>query len=94
MSFEFPFSRGDGNLPEIIGVKNIIYAIGMAAPISVSAQFFGTNREPPHVILRHINSRYGLTPGGIIEGLGLKDVDYNRVSAYGHFGKAGLPWEA
>ena len=72
----------------------LAYAIGMAAPISVSAQFFGTNREPPHVILRHINSRYDLTPGGIIEGLGLKDVDYNRVSAYGHFGKAGLPWEA
>ena len=72
----------------------LAYAIGMATPISVSAQFFGTNREPPHVILRHINSRYDLTPGGIIEGLGLKDVDYNRVSAYGHFGKAGLPWEA
>ena len=46
------------------------------------------------MILRHINSRYDLTPSGIIEGLGLKDVDYNRVSAYGHFGKAGLPWEA
>ena len=72
----------------------LAYAIGVAAPVSVSAQFFGTNREPPHVILRHINSRYDLTPGGIIEGLGLKDVDYNRVSAYGHFGKAGLPWEA
>ena len=66
----------------------------MAAPVSISAQFFGTNREPPHVILRRIRSRYDLTPGGIIEGLGLKDVDYNRVSAYGHFGKAGLPWEA
>ena len=45
------------------------------------------------MILRHINSRYDLTPGGIIESLGLKDVDYKRVSAYGHFGKAGLPWE-
>ena len=72
----------------------LAYAIGVAAPVSVSAQFFGTNREPPHVILRRIRSRYDLTPTGIIDSLGLKDVDYNLVSAYGHFGKAGLPWEA
>lgn len=72
----------------------LAYAIGVAAPVSVSAQFFGTNREPPHVILRRIRSRYDLTPTGIIDNLGLKDVDYNLVSAYGHFGKAGLPWEA
>ena len=72
----------------------LAYAIGVAAPVSVSAQFFGTNREPPHVILRRIRSRYGLTPTGIIDSLGLKNVDYNLVSAYGHFGKAGLPWEA
>lgn len=36
---------------------------------------------------------YNLTPQGIIKRLGLLDVDYNKVSAYGHFGKAGLPWE-
>ena len=34
-----------------------------------------------------------MDPQGIIQRLGLLDVDYNRVSAYGHFGKAGLPWE-
>lgn len=36
---------------------------------------------------------YNLTQQGIIKRLGLLDVDYNKVSAYGHFGKAGLPWE-
>ena len=36
---------------------------------------------------------YDLTPRGIIQKLGLLDVDYNLVSAYGHFGKKGLPWE-
>ena len=36
---------------------------------------------------------YNLTPRGIIESLHLLDVDYNEVSAYGHFGKKGLPWE-
>ena len=46
------------------------------------------------MILRRINSRYDLTPTGIIDSLGLKDVDYNLVSTYGHFGKPGLPWEA
>ena len=72
----------------------LAYSIGKSAPVSVSAQFFGSNRVPPHEILRKIRSRYDLTPTGIIDSLGLKDVDYNRVSAYGHFGKAGLPWEA
>ena len=72
----------------------LAYAIGVAAPVSVSAQFFGTNREaaacdpPAHQQPLRPHARR------IIEGLGLKDVDYNRVSAYGHFGKAGLPWEA
>ena len=36
---------------------------------------------------------YYLTPKGIIRTLGLLDVDYNKISAYGHFGKACLPWE-
>ena len=36
---------------------------------------------------------YDLTPKGIIDSLGLLNADYNKVSAYGHFGKADLPWE-
>ena len=36
---------------------------------------------------------YDLTPQGIIQRLGLLDMDYNKVSAYGHFGKPSLPWE-
>lgn len=41
----------------------------------------------------YMAENYGLTPKGIVEKLGLWDVDYNKVSAYGHFGKNGLPWE-
>ena len=41
----------------------------------------------------YVHDSYDLTPQGIIKRLGLLDVDYNKVSAYGHFGKAGLPWE-
>ena len=44
-------------------------------------------------IEQYVRGSYDLTPQGIIQTLGLLDVDYNKVSAYGHFGKAGLPWE-
>ena len=40
-----------------------------------------------------IRLNYNLSPRGIISELGLREVDYNTVSAYGHFGKGWLPWE-
>jgi len=69
------------------------YAIGVAEPVSIAVDCFGTNNVPPSEIIRRIKKRYDLTPGGIIRDLKLLDVDYNTVSAYGHFGKDGLPWE-
>jgi len=71
----------------------LAYAIGIAEPVSVSAYCFGTNRIPVPEIEQRIRTLYDLTPGGIIDRLRLLDVDYNRVSAYGHFGKVDLPWE-
>ena len=44
-------------------------------------------------MLEYVKASYDLTPRGIIEKLRLLDVDYNQTSAYGHFGKPGLPWE-
>ena len=41
----------------------------------------------------YVRENYDLTPRGIIDNLGLLDVDYNTVSAYGNFGKSGLSWE-
>lgn len=72
----------------------LAYAIGVAAPVSVSVYCYGTNTVPVPELLRMIYERYDLTPQGIIRFLDLKNVDYNQVSAYGHFGKAGLPWES
>ena len=72
----------------------IAYAIGKAEPISVTVDDFGTGRVCPHFYEKYIEANYDLTPRGIIKQLHLLDVDYNRVSAYGHFGKYGLPWEA
>ena len=45
------------------------------------------------LIQAYVKDSYDLTPQGIIQRLGLLEVNYNKVSAYGHFGKAGLPWE-
>ena len=71
----------------------IAYAIGVAEPVSVYVETFGTEHEDRRFIEQYVLESYDLTPKGIIKRLGLLDVDYNRVSAYGHFGKKGLPWE-
>ena len=71
----------------------IAYAIGLEQPVAVDVDLFGTETQDREYILNYIIENYDLTPGKIIESLGLKEVDYNRVSAYGHFGKPGLPWE-
>ena len=71
----------------------IAYAIGMEHPVSVNVDCFGTEFQPLDFIQAYVGDSYDLTPRGIIKWLGLLDVDYNLVSAYGHFGKPGLPWE-
>ena len=71
----------------------IAYAIGVAEPVSVNINCFGTNHQSLDIIERAVRNGYDLTPRGICKFLKLKEVDYNKVSSYGHFGKKGLPWE-
>ncbi len=71
----------------------IAYAIGVADPVSVYVETFGTEHQDRRFIEQNVRENYDLTPRGIIDSLHLLDVDYNEVSAYGHFGKKGLPWE-
>ena len=71
----------------------IAYAIGVVHPVSVDVECFGTNTQDMEFINRFVQENYDLTPKGIIDALHLLDVDYNKVSAYGHFGKKDLPWE-
>lgn len=71
----------------------IAYAIGIAEPVSVYVETFGTEHQDKEFIVQYVRENYDLTPRGIIDNLGLLDLDYNEVSAYGHFGKKGLPWE-
>lgn len=72
----------------------IAYAIGVAEPVSVYIETFGTEHQDKAFLEAFVRENYDLTPKGIINSLHLLDVDYNKVSAYGHFGKAGLPWES
>lgn len=69
------------------------YAIGKADPVSVVLETFGTSAVCSPVLQKYIHDNYDLTPKGIIEYLHLLDVNYNDVSAGGHFGKKWLPWE-
>ena len=71
----------------------IAYAIGVAEPVSIYVETFGTGYQTQEFLDAYVRDTYDLTPKGIIEKLGLLDVDYNKVSAYGHFGKDGIPWE-
>lgn len=69
----------------------LAYAIGVTQPVGMSIECFGTEYQPLEFIEQYVRGLYDLTPKGIIRTLGLLDVDYNKISAYGHFGKAGLP---
>lgn len=71
----------------------IAYAIGVADPVSVHVETFGTDNQGIGFIEDFIRDNYDLTPKGIIESLNLIGTDYNRVSSYGHFGKEGVMWE-
>lgn len=69
------------------------YAIGVAKPVSIYVDTFGTGTIPEEDIVNLIYKRFELTPRGIIEYLGLKEPIFTKTTNYGHFGKDDLPWE-
>lgn len=69
------------------------YAIGVAKPISIYVDTFGTGTIPDTEIIKKINNTFNLTPRGIIESLDLRRPIYKQTTNYGHFGKKELPWE-
>lgn len=69
------------------------YAIGVARPVSVYIDTFGTNAIPEEEIVNIINERFDLTPRGIINYLDLQRPIYRETSSYGHFGRDGFAWE-
>jgi S-adenosylmethionine synthetase len=73
----------------------LAYAIGVAEPVSVMTQTFGTGTIPDGQINELIRETFKLTPKGIIETLDLRRPVYRATAAYGHFGRSGpgFTWE-
>lgn len=69
------------------------YAIGVAEPLSIYVDTFGTGTIPDGEIVKKIRKTFKLTPRGIIESLDLRRPIYKKTTNYGHFGKKDLPWE-
>jgi len=72
----------------------VAYAIGMAQPVSVMVETFGTETVDPTRIAACVQEVFDLRPAAIIRDLDLKRPIYRRTAAYGHFGRDGFPWEA
>jgi len=73
----------------------VAYGIGIARPISLSVETFGTGRIDDERILALVNRHFDLRPGAIIRDLDLLRPIYRQTAAYGHFGRTDidLPWE-
>ena len=73
----------------------IAYAIGVAKPVSISVDDFGTGTKSEEELIKAIQQVFDLRPAGIIQMLDLKRPIYKQTAAYGHFGRTDieLPWE-
>lgn len=73
----------------------LAYAIGVARPVSIMVETFGTAKVSEELIAELINKNFDLRPAGIIKTLDLRRPIYAQTAAYGHFGRTDidLPWE-
>nr|MBA2253974.1 methionine adenosyltransferase domain-containing protein [Chloroflexota bacterium] len=71
------------------------YAIGIARPLSISIETYGTGKLDDRRILELISAHFDLRPAAIIDALQLRRPIYRQTAAYGHFGRPDLdlPWE-
>ncbi len=72
----------------------LAYAIGVAEPVSVMCDTFGTGRADEDAIVKAIRKLFMLTPRSIIETLELQKPGFRATSAYGHFGRSEFTWES
>jgi S-adenosylmethionine synthetase len=74
----------------------LAYAIGVAEPVSVLVETFGTAKVDPAILPDIIRANFSLTPKGIIDSLNLRRPIYRKTAAYGHFGRndKDFTWEA
>ena len=71
----------------------IAYAIGVAKPVSVMVNTFGTGKISDQELEEIVVKEFDLRPSAIIEKLGLKKAIYKQTASYGHFGKREFSWE-
>ncbi len=73
----------------------LAYAIGVAHPVSMMVETYGTEKVPVSTIEEMVKKHFDLRPAAIIENLNLRRPIYQQVAAYGHFGRPelDLPWE-
>ena len=71
----------------------LAYAIGVANPVSVYVNTFGTGRVPEEKLVQIVRENFDLRPQAIIEKLGLRRPIFRQTAAYGHFGREEFPWE-
>jgi S-adenosylmethionine synthetase len=73
----------------------VAYAIGVAEPVSIHVDSFGTSKLSASDLERLVRKHFDLTPRGIVEGLQLLRPIYRATSYHGHFGREdqGFPWE-
>ncbi len=73
----------------------LAYAIGVAKPVSIYVDTFGTGKIADEKIVELISKNFDLRPAGIIKSLDLRRPIYRQTAAYGHFGRTDvdLPWE-
>ena len=73
----------------------VAYAIGVSKPVSIMVETYGTEKVPVAVIEKLVHNNFDLRPAAIIEQLNLRRPIYQRLAAYGHFGRPelNLPWE-
>jgi S-adenosylmethionine synthetase len=71
----------------------VAYAIGVAEPVSVMVDSFGTGKVSDDKLTSLVRKHFDLTPRGIIEALKLRRPIYRKTAAYGHFGRGDFSWE-
>ena len=71
----------------------VAYGIGLAEPISVNIETFGTNKKPQQEIENYVEKNFDFRPAIIIKELGLLKPIYKQTACYGHFGREEFPWE-
>jgi S-adenosylmethionine synthetase len=74
-------------------VVQLAYAIGVAEPVAVNVETFGTETISPEEIAKRVRAAYDLTPAGIIKHLRLREIKYLPTARNGHFGNETFPWE-